>query len=135
MKYAAPVLAMAVVGIVLFPVLAGNDFPSISHEALTKAIKEKKVVLIDCNGSESYKNGHIPGALDMASAGKDLASKLPADKGALIVAYCGSEQCNAYQAGAKAAQKLGYTNVQHYAGGISGWKAKGETMEKAETAK
>ena len=51
-----------------------------------------------------------------------IASKLPKDKGALIVAYCANENCSAYQQGAKAAKELGYTNVKHYAKGIMGWK-------------
>ncbi len=52
-----------------------------------------------------------------------LAKLLPADKGALVVAYCGGPTCNAYAAAAKAAQALGYTNVKHLTAGISGWKA------------
>jgi 3-mercaptopyruvate sulfurtransferase SseA len=61
----------------------------ISHGDLMKAIKEKKVVLLDCNGTEVYALGHIPGALDFVAVKDDLAKKLPADKAALIVAYCG----------------------------------------------
>ena len=32
----------------------------------------------------------------------------------------------------KAAEKLGYTNVQHYSKGIMGWKKAGETTEKGK---
>jgi rhodanese-related sulfurtransferase len=114
----------------LSPIIAlAGDYPDISHDELKKAIEEKKVTLIDVNGSDSYKDGHIPGAIDFAVA-KDLSAKLPADKSALVVAYCGNENCSAYASGAKAAQKLGYTNVKHYKSGIAGWKAKGEKTEK-----
>jgi rhodanese-related sulfurtransferase len=114
----------------LSPVLAlAADYPEISHEELKKAIEEKKVVLLDVNGSNSWKAGHIPGALDFATAKADLAAKLPNDKAALVVAYCGNEHCGAFAAGAKAAQTLGYTNVKHYKPGIAGWKAKGEKTE------
>ena len=114
----------------LSPVLAlAGEYPDISHDDLKKAIEEKKVTLIDVNGSDSWKAGHIPGAIDFAAT-KDLTGKLPADKGALVVAYCGNENCPAYAAGAAAAQKLGYTNVKHYKMGIAGWKAKGEKTEK-----
>jgi rhodanese-related sulfurtransferase len=85
---------------------------------------------IDVNGSLSFQTGHIPGAIDFASTKAELAGKLPSDKNALIVAYCGNERCSAYAAGAKAAQALGYTNVKHYAKGIQGWKASGENTEK-----
>ena len=107
------------------------EVTDITHDELVKAVSEKKAVLIDCNGSDSYKSGHIPGAVDFATAKEELAQKLPADKAALIVAYCGNEHCPAYQAGAAAAIKLGYTNVKHYPGGIAGWKKSGEKMEVA----
>jgi len=111
-------------------VWAGDKVEDISHDDLVKAVKDKKVVLIDCNGSNSFKEGHIPGAVDF-DATKDLGKKLPADKNALVVAYCGNEHCPAYKEGAEAALKLGYTNVKHYAAGIAGWKKSGEATEKA----
>jgi rhodanese-related sulfurtransferase len=55
-----------------------------------------------------------------------MDAKLPADKNALVVAYCGGPSCNAYTAAAKKAKALGYTNVKHLSAGISGWKAAGE---------
>jgi rhodanese-related sulfurtransferase len=105
-----------------------DDKAVISHEELAKAVKDGKVVLIDCNGSDSYKAGHIPGAVDFSANKETLATKLPADKNALVVAYCGNENCNAYKAGAAAATKLGYTNVKHYSGGLAGWKKSGEKL-------
>ena len=57
---------------------------------------------------------------------EELEKVLPADKGALVVAYCGGPSCNAYKAAAKKAEALGYTNVKH----LSGWKKAGETLEK-----
>jgi rhodanese-related sulfurtransferase len=116
-----------------FTVMAEDKVADISHDELVKAIKDKKVVLIDVNGSESYKKGHIPGAVDF-EANKDVTKVLPADKAALVVAYCGSEKCVAYKAGAEAATKAGYTNVKHYAGGLAGWTKSGEKLEVAEAA-
>jgi rhodanese-related sulfurtransferase len=106
--------------------------PNITHDELTKAVKDKKVTLLDANGTDSFKDGHIPTALDFAVVKEELAKKLPADKDALIVAYCANENCTAYRAAAAAATKLGYTNVKHYAKGIAGWKASGEKVEKVE---
>ena len=104
--------------------------PSISHEALVKAIADKKVTVIDVNGTESFKKGRIPGAIDFAAVSGDLGAKLPADKGALVVAYCGSEYCGAYKHAANAAKALGYTNVSHYSPGLKGWKASGQPLDK-----
>ncbi len=107
-----------------------GDYPDISIAELKKAISEKKVTVIDVNGATSYKNGHVPTALDFADVKDSLASKLPADKGALVVAYCGGPSCNAYTRAANAAKELGYTNVKHLSAGISGWLQAGEATEK-----
>lgn len=110
--------------------LAGDNFPAIPTDQLKQAISEKKVVLLDVNGTASWQKGHIPGALNFEAVATELAAKLPADKQALIVAYCGNESCPAYRAGAAAAIKLGYTNVKHYARGIQGWIKDGQPTEK-----
>ena len=60
----------------------------------------------------------------------DLAKVLPADKKALIVAYCANPHCGAYARAAEAAAKLGYTNVQHFKPGIQGWVSAGEPTDK-----
>jgi len=106
------------------------EFPDISIADLKQAIAEKKVTVIDVNGAASYKAGHVPTAIDFATQGNSLASLLPADKNALVVAYCGGPACSAYKAAANAADKLGYTNVKHLSAGISGWKAAKEALEK-----
>ena len=114
----------------LFSITAfAGEFPDISVSELKKAIEEKKVTVLDVNGSDSFKKGHIPGAIDFRAEKKDLASKLPADKNSLLVAYCGGPTCGAYAAAAKAAKELGYTNVKHLSAGISGWKSAGAELE------
>ncbi len=107
-------------------------YPNITHDELVKAIESKKVALLDANGTDSYKTGHIPTAIDFETQQKELASKLPADKSTLIVAYCANEQCTAYRSAARAAKELGYTNIKHYAKGIFGWKATGAQVETAK---
>ena len=109
--------------------LAGT-FPDITLPELKSAIAAKQVTLLDVNGPVSYANGHIPGAIDFTAHTANLSSVLPADKNALVVAYCGNEHCGAYARAAEAAQKLGYTNVQHFKPGIAGWKEAGEATEK-----
>ena len=129
-KHLLTVCLSAVMALAVAAPSHAGEVPDISHEELTKAIAAKTVVLLDVNGTESYKAGHIPGALDFKVVKADLASKLPADKGALVVAYCGSEQCGAYMKGVQAAKKLGYTNVKHYSPGLAGWKKSGADLAK-----
>lgn len=109
---------------------AAHATPDISKAELDKAVAAKQVTLLDCNGSDSFASGHIPGAIDFEAHGKDLAAHLPKDKQALVVAYCGGPQCGAYKSGAEAAKALGYTNVKHFSEGTSGWKKAGGTLQK-----
>lgn len=109
-------------------VFAG-EFPDISITDLKKAISDKKVTVIDVNGSDSWKAGHVPTAIDFDAAADKLAAQLPKDKNALVVAYCGGPSCSAYKAAAVKAKELGYTNIKHLAAGISGWKKAGEKTE------
>jgi rhodanese-related sulfurtransferase len=102
----------------------------VSHDELKTAIASGKVTLIDVNGSDRYAQGHIPGAVDYTAVKNSLTTVLPANKDALIVAYCGGPSCGAYKQAADAAIALGYTNVKHYSGGISGWEEKGERTQK-----
>jgi len=111
---------------------AKDEVPDISLADLKQAIADKAVTLIDCNGSASYAKGHIPGAINFANAKATLSDKLPKDKAALVVAYCGGPMCGAYKAGAEAASKLGYTNVKHFSAGIKGWKEANEPTETAD---
>ena len=108
---------------------AADKFPDIGHDELKKAMKENKVTLVDVNGSESYKKGHIPGAIDFEANEENLTSNLPKEKDALVVAYCGNEKCKAYMRAAIKAKELGYTNVKHYSKGIAGWKSAGEKTQ------
>jgi rhodanese-related sulfurtransferase len=108
----------------------GAEFQDITIKELKADMAAKKVTLLDANGTDSWENGHIPGALNFEATESKLASVLPKDKDALIVAYCGNPKCMAYQAAAKAAKKLGYTNIKHLSAGIAGWKDAGEKTEK-----
>jgi rhodanese-related sulfurtransferase len=123
-------LICMVAALALAALVYAGEYPDISIKELKTAIEAKKVFVVDVNGSESFEKGHIPGAVDFESVGDKLASVLPKDKAALVVAYCGGPKCMAYQQAAKAAKKLGYTNVKHLSAGISGWKEAGEKTEK-----
>lgn len=129
MKFLAPLLLA--LGLVSAAFAASSKYAAISHADLQAAIAKKSVVLLDVNGTESFREGRIPGAIDFVAAEAKIASLLPADKNALIVAYCGNEYCPAYLSAANKAAQLGYKNVKHYAPGIDGWKKSGARVEKS----
>jgi rhodanese-related sulfurtransferase len=105
------------------------EYRDITIQELKSDLSAKKVTLLDANGTDTWQKGHIPGAINFDAARNNLANVLPKDKGALVVAYCGGPKCKAYQAAARAAEKLGYTNIRHLSAGIAGWKDAGEPTE------
>ncbi len=121
-------LALLVTAGVAMTAYAG-EFPDISVNEVNQLARSKSAVIIDVNGDESFKAGHVPGAINFAAIKDNLAASLPKKKDALIIAYCGSPKCGMYLRAAKAAQKLGYTNIKHMTAGISGWKAAGMKTE------
>ena len=113
-----------------------ESYPDISIKDLKKAIQDKKVIVIDVNGSKSYAKGHVPTAINFAAKGTDLETVLKGkDKETLVVAYCGGPSCGAYKKAASKAKALGFTNVKHLSAGISGWLQAGEKTEKGKKAK
>ena len=122
------ILTLLAATFVLASAYAG-EFADISLTDVKALTESKTAVIIDVNGSDSYKEGHVPTALNFEAIEDKLAASLPADKNTLVVAYCGNPKCPAYLRAAKAAKKLGYTNVKHMAAGIDGWKAAGLKTE------
>jgi len=116
----------------VFSAVFAAEFPDVSISDVKSVVKSKKAVIIDVNGTESYAQGHVPGALDYEVIASKLSDVLPKDKNALIIAYCGNPKCKAYLSAARAAEKLGYKNVKHMSAGIAGWKEAGMKTEKAE---
>ncbi|HEY1792265.1 MAG TPA: rhodanese-like domain-containing protein [Opitutaceae bacterium] len=125
---ALAILAFAAAATVAFA--AGPAIVDISQPDLDAAVRAKSATILDVNGTESYAAGHIPGAIDFVAHRGDIAKLLPADKTALIVAYCGDVHCTAYRQAYYKALDLGYTNVRHFAPGIRGWEASGEPTQK-----
>jgi rhodanese-related sulfurtransferase len=126
-KIVAALFSFFLLAVLLFG--ASSEIARISQKDLQAAISRRSVVILDANGTASYNNGHIPGAIDFVAHQKDIANLLPADKNSLIVAYCANEYCPHYLIAAQAAVALGYTNVRHFAPGIAGWRKSGAPTE------
>lgn len=107
-----------------------GEYKEISVKEVRALVDAKKGVFLDANGTESFKKGRIPGALNYEAIKSGLAGALPEDKNTTIVAYCGGPKCRAYEAAAKAASELGYKNIRHFVAGISGWKEADQPIEK-----
>lgn len=85
-------------------------------------------LVLDVRSADQYKEGHIPGAMNLPLA--ELAAKmtkLPKDK--TLVTYCGSITCGLAP---KAALELAHKGfkVMELFGGIEEWTKKGFPVEK-----
>lgn len=92
---------------------------------------EQDFVLLDVRGTEKFREGHVPGAVDLAH-GKIIGSKLaeyPADT--LFVTYCAGPHCNGAARGAIRLAKLG-RRVKIMTGGITGWLDEGFALAKGD---
>ncbi len=104
--------------------------PEVSLDEVKALVGSKGATFLDANSSKMFSEAHIPGAVSFAENKEALAKVLPTDKNALIVAYCGGPRCTAWESAAAEVQKLGYTNIKHFKGGIKVWQDSGAKVEK-----
>ena len=91
---------------------------------------EEKFTLVDVLSEESYKEGHIPGAINIPLGNLESLAERYLDRKDTIVVYCGSYSC---QASTKATRKLlemGYENTLDFKAGKRGWQHAGLGLEK-----
>ncbi|MGD8883163.1 MAG: rhodanese-like domain-containing protein [Desulfobacterales bacterium] len=81
------------------------------------------VMIIDARPKRAkYDKGHIPMAVSIPDSQFDkMTDKLPADKDALLIFYCGGLKCKLSHKSARKSEKLGYTNVKVFAKGFPGY--------------
>jgi rhodanese-related sulfurtransferase len=88
--------------------------------ANVKVPMPEDVMIIDARPKRAkYDKGHIPMAVSIPDSQFDkMTAKLPADKNALLIFYCGGLKCKLSHKSAAKAEKLGYTNVKVFAEGF-----------------
>lgn len=108
-----------------------------AKEFTTKEVKQKldggsDFYLIDTLSERSFSGRHIPGAVNVPYD-PDFVERFEevvgAPKDAEIVTYCASAGCQLSELAASALEKAGYTNIGHYADGLSGWQDAGYEFE------
>ena len=88
-------------------------------------------VLIDVRSPAMFREGHVPGAINLPH-GKMIGSKMAAWPGeTLFVTYCAGPHCNGAARGALRLAKLGRP-VKIMAGGVTGWLDEGFTLVKGD---
>ena len=96
---------------------------AISAAFVKKQIDEKtSYTLIDARPKRVADKGMIPTAINISDTEFDkYVDKLPTEKAALLIYYCGGLECVLSEKSAERARKLGYTNVVTYPPGYPEW--------------
>jgi rhodanese-related sulfurtransferase len=104
------------------------DFSYVKPHATPPIDRSKTAVVIDSRPTKPrYDPGHLPGAINLVEPLFDKQKdRLPADKAKEIIFYCQGPACELSHSSAFKAEKLGYTNIKVYQGGIPDWEAKGQ---------
>jgi rhodanese-related sulfurtransferase len=95
------------------------------HQALGTG--EPDFVLLDVRSPESFREGHIPGAVNLPHGKlveRNLQQYAPET---LFVVYCAGPHCNGADRGARRIASLGRL-VKKMIGGIEGWKDDGFSL-------
>jgi rhodanese-related sulfurtransferase len=78
--------------------------------------------LYDARPGKRFGGGHVPGAKSAFPKDDDFLGKLPADKDALLVFYCGGPTCPYTGVAVEKAKAAGYNNLKGFQAGLPGWK-------------
>lgn len=90
---------------------------------------KEKFKLVEVLGNESYKDGHIPGAISIPLESLSDAEK-QLKKTDKIVVYCASYSCHASTKAAEMLVRMGFKNVLDFKGGKKLWVGSGLELEK-----
>lgn len=92
--------------------------------------KHPEAVLLDCRGADYYHWERIPGSQNLRwKLMESQASKRFPAKDTMIITYCQSFLCTASVKGYELLERMGYTNLFEYSGGIEDWRARGNGTE------
>jgi rhodanese-related sulfurtransferase len=103
---------------------------TITREALKARMDAKEdFVLVDVLSPDSYRQAHLPGAVNIpfSDIEGEAQSRLP--RGKDIIVYCASFQCHASPEAARKLEEIGFARVIDYEGGLADWRDAGYPVE------
>ncbi len=112
------------------PPLQSFPVATIGLDEFRRMAEAKTAVIFDARASVYYRQGHVPGALNLSREdfGQDylrLRAALEKDKNSPIVVYCSGGTCHDSKMVAQALTSLGFTRVRIFPGGWEAWSAAG----------
>jgi rhodanese-related sulfurtransferase len=108
----------------------------ISREEMKECVdSDCGAVLIDARMESDYAEGHIPGAINMpAEKAQEKAPQILRNKSQRVITYCGSPQCPLSRKAAETLERLGYTDVGAFEGGMKEWREAGYPVARGNSA-
>lgn len=97
-----------------------------THELKKMIDNHKDFTLLDCRGVDYFLWEHLPSAVNLRwKYVEERTAGIIPDKNTFIVTSCDGFTCMASIKAFQRLEKLGYTNLHEYAGGLADWKANG----------
>jgi rhodanese-related sulfurtransferase len=114
-----------------------DSFPRLNLEGTKQRFDKKSAVFLDARKPEEYKEGHIPGALNLYGNEPEkfapiVMPQLP-DKNKEIIVYCHGGDCDLSLLVAKTMREAGYTHVEIFQEGWPAWTQAGYAINPGET--
>jgi rhodanese-related sulfurtransferase len=97
---------------------------------LEMLVNNEEFKLVEVLPEESFKSGHIPGAINIPLEKLETLAKEYLKKTDTIVVYCASYTCQASTKAAKKLLEMGYEKTLDFKAGKQGWRHAGFELEK-----
>ena len=121
-------IAVLAVGFMTFKMTRGAFSPVISQEELLGKLKQSDVVVLDVRSNQEYRNGHIPGALniEVQRLGASL-DELASHRDKTLVVTC--EHGLRARMAMYTLQRAGFEKILHLSGDMQAWRKAQFEME------
>jgi rhodanese-related sulfurtransferase len=99
-------------------------------ELLEKMANREKMMLVEVLDEDYYRQGHLPGAINLAVDSLPQSAEQQLKKTETIIVYCASYHCQASTKAAEILLKAGYKNTLDFKGGKKAWEQAGLELER-----
>lgn len=102
-----------------------------TEELQGKIDRKEDFLLINTLSEHSFKQTHIPEAVNIPQDQDDFVSRVEGAAGGQdksIVVYCANEECHSSTKAAEKLESTGFANVFDYEGGAKAWQDAGEKL-------
>ena len=100
------------------------------EDLLEMSANDQKFKLVEVLQEEEFKNGHIPGAVNIPLDKLDSLASKYLKKSDTVIVYCASHSCQASTKAARVLLQMGYRKTLDFKAGKRGWLHVGLELEK-----